>query len=179
MQARIGFQLDRARRGEWVIVLAALALLVDLFAVPWYSLRSTFRATSAEFGAATSATGIQAHHVLGALAILCAVLGIGTWCLQVTQRGPALPVCMTVITSLLTLVLSIGLLVRVVFDPPQVLVLGASGVDTMKTDVGAVLGLVLSWVLYAGTWVSLRADGIAEADAPQRIDTLRLTQRSV
>jgi hypothetical protein len=178
MQARIGFQLDRLRLGEWLMGLAAVALLIDLLAVPWYSLRSDFRATSAEFGAATSATGIQAHHVLGALAILCGVLGIGTWCLQVTQRAPALPVCMTVITALVTLVLSVALLIRVVFDPPHVLVLGATGVNTNQTDVGAVLGVVFAWLVLIGAWISLRTDGIPDADAPRRIETLRLTQRS-
>jgi hypothetical protein len=177
MQARIGIQLDRLRFGEWLMGLAALALAIDLIAVPWYSLRSTFAATSAEFGASTSATGLQAHHLLGALAIICAVLGLGTWCLQVTQRAPALPVCMTVITSLLSLVLSIGLLIRVVFDPPHVLVIGGPGANTMQTDVGAVIGVVLAWLLVVGAWISLRTDGIARGDAPQRIETLRLAQR--
>jgi hypothetical protein len=177
MQARIGFQLDRLRFGEWLMGLAAVALLVDLLAVPWYSLRPTFRATSAQLGAATSATGLQAQHLLGALAILCAVLGIGTWCLQVTQRAPALPVCLTVLTALLTFVLSIGLLIRVVFDPPHVLVLGGPGVDTTRTDVGAVVGMLLAWTLVTGAWISLRTDGIAMGDAPQRIETLRLSQR--
>ncbi len=178
MQARIGIQLDRLRLGEWLIGLLALALLIDLLAVPWYSLRSTFRTTSAEFGAATSATGLQADHLLGALAILCGVFGIGTWCLQVTQRAPALPVSLTVITWLLSLVLSIGLLIRVVFDQPHVLGLGTAGLNPAETDAGAVLGMLLAWALCTATWVSLRTDGIAEGDAPRRIETLRLTQRS-
>ncbi len=175
---RIGFRLDRLRRGEWLIGVAGLALGIDLLVVPWYSLASTFRATSAEFGAATRATGFQAHHLLGPLALVCALLAIACWGLQATQRGPALPVCLTIVTALLTLVLAIALLVRVVFDPPNVLVQGAPGVDTIRTDVGAVVGLVLAWALLIGTWISLRQDGIAEADAPRRIETLALAQRS-
>jgi hypothetical protein len=176
MQARIGFQLDRLRLGEWLIGLSAIALLIDLVAAPWYSLRSTFRTTSAELGSATSASGLGADHLLGSLAILCGVCGIATWCLQVTQRAPALPVCLTVITSLLTLVLSIGLLIRVVFDPPHALLLGVPGAD--KTDLGAVLGMLLAWALCVAAWISLRTDGIAAGDTPRRIETLRLTQRS-
>ncbi len=174
---RIGLRLDRLRWGEWLIGVAGLALLIDLVALPWYSLNSTFSATSAEFGAATSATGFQAHHILGPLAIVCALVAIGCWALQATQRGPALPVCLTVVCAILTFVLAIALLVRVVFDPPNVLVQAAPGVDTMQTDVGAVLGLVLAWLVLIGTWISLRTDGIAEADAPRRIETLALAQR--
>lgn len=175
---RSGFRIDRLRLGEWLIGLSALALLLDLLLIPWYSLRATFRATSAEFGAATSATGIQAHHLLGALAILCALMGLLAWGLQATQRGPAAPLCATVVVFLLCLPLCVGLLVRVVFDPPAVLVLGAPGVNTIQTDVGAVVGLFLAWGLLLGTWVSMRADGIAAADAPRGIETLRLARRS-
>ena len=175
---RAGFRIDRLRVGEWLIGLAALALLVDILVVPWYSLRATFRSTSAEFGAATSATGIQAHHLLGALAILCALLGLLAWGLQATQRGPAAPLCSTVMLFLLCLPLCVGLLVRVVFDPPAVLVLGAPGVNTLQTDVGAVVGLFLAWGLLIGTWLSMRTDGIARADAPREIETLRLARRA-
>ncbi len=178
LDTRIGFRLDRLRFGEWLIGVAGLALAIDLLAMPWYSLTSRFRATSAGFGAARSATGFEAHHILGPFVIVCALLGIACWCLQATRRGPALPVCVTVITAVLTLVVSVALLVRVVVDPPAVLVHAAPGVDPIKTDVGAVLGIVLAWALCAGTWFSLRTDGIAEADAPRRIETLRLAQRS-
>ncbi|HET9073907.1 MAG TPA: hypothetical protein VFN48_04955 [Solirubrobacteraceae bacterium] len=174
---RSGFRIDRLRLGEWVIGLGAVGLLVDLIAVPWYSLRATFRATSAEFGAATSATGIQAHHLLGALAILCSLLGLLAWGLQATQRGPAAPLSATVMLFLLCLPLCVGLLIRVVFDPPAVIVLGAPGVNTIQTDVGAVVGLFLAWGLLLGTWVSMRTDGIAVADAPREIETLRLARR--
>ena len=91
--------------------------------------------------------------------------------------APPLPVCLTVVCAVLTFVLAIALLVRVVFDPPNVLVQAAPGVDTMQTDVGAVLGLVMAWLVLIGTWISLRTDGIAEADAPRRIETLALAQR--
>ena len=178
IDSRFGVRLDRLRFGEWMIGLAGLALLVDVIALPWYSLRSSFRASSAEFGAATSATGFQAHHVLGPLALVCGLLAIACWGLQATQRGPAWPVAVTVMCALATLVLAIALLVRVVFDPPAVLVRAAPGVATINTDVGAVLGVAFAFVLLAGTWISLRTDGVAEADAPRRIETLRLTQRS-
>jgi hypothetical protein len=177
-RSRIGFRRDRLRAGEWLVGLAGLALLIDLVAVPWYSLTSTFRATSAQFGAPTRATGFQAHHILGPLAIICALLALAAWGLQGTQRAPALPVCATVLCGTLTSALAIALLVRVVFDPPNVLVHGAPGVDTIETDVGAVIGLFLAWFVVIGSWISLETEGIAAADAPRRIETLALRQRS-
>ena len=63
------------------------------------------------------------------------------------------------------------------FDPPAILVLGAPGVNTIKTDVAAVVGLFLAVLMFTGAWLSLRKDGIAEADAPRRIETLRLAAK--
>jgi hypothetical protein len=175
---RAGFRLDRLRPAEWLIALAACALLVDLVAVPWYSLRDTFQNTSAEFGAATSATGLQAHHILGPLLLLCGALGLIAWLLQASSRAPSLPLVITVFTAMISFGVALAVLIRVVFDPPAVLLQGVSGVATTRTDVGAVVGVFLVWFLYAGCWWSLRTDGIAAADAPQRIERLSLTQRS-
>jgi hypothetical protein len=178
MEERMGWRADRVRPAEWLIGTAAVALLVDLLVVPWYSLGSAFSATSASFGAPTSATGIQAHHLLGPLAILCALSGLATWGLQASQAGPAAPACATVITAMITFVLSVGLLVRVVFVPPTVLLQGAPGVNTIKTDVGALLGLLFAVLLLLGAWWSLRTEGIAPGDAPASIPALALVQRS-
>lgn len=177
MEDRIGFRRDRLRPGEWLIGISGLALLVDLLALPWYSLTATFRATSAQFGAATSATGVQAHHLIGPYAIICALVGLAIWGAQATLRGPALPVCLTAIGALLNLILVIALVVRVVFDPPAVLVRGAPGVNTITTDVPALLGLLFAVGLLVGCWLSLRHDGIADADAPREIETLTLAKR--
>jgi hypothetical protein len=177
MEERIGFRLDRLRLGEWIIGVASLALLVDLLVLPWYSLRASFSTTSAQFGAATSATGAQAHHLIGPFAIICALLGLAVWGTQAMSRGPALPLALTAIASVLSIILVVCLLVRVVFDPPAILVLGAPGVNTIKTDVAAVVGLFLAVLMFTGAWLSLRKDGIAEADAPRRIETLRLAAK--
>jgi hypothetical protein len=176
--SRSGFRFDRLRPGEWLMGLAGLALLIDLVALPWYSLSSTFSSTSAQFGAPTSATGFEAHHLLGPLALLCALLAMATWGLQGTQRAPALPVCVSAICATVTFALAIALVVRVAFDPPNVLVRGAPGVDTIQTDVGAVVGLLLAWVMVIGSWISLRTEGIAPADGPPKVQRLVLRSRS-
>jgi hypothetical protein len=176
MEERNGFRLDRLRLGEWIIGGASLALMIDVL-LPWYSLASTFHA-AVQFGQATHATATQAHNLLGPFTILCAIVGLVCWALQATRRGPALPQTFTVITSVLSFILCIALVFGVVIDPPVHLLLGDPEVHTTRTDLPAVLGVFLAVLLFAGTWLSLRTDGSAAADAPQRIETLRITQRS-
>ncbi len=171
------FDTERIRAAEWLIGLASLLLLIDLFVLPWYGLNGTFGPTAAALGQSTTATGWSALLVLGPIALVAGLLGVWLWWVQATRSAPALPVALTLVEFGLAGALLIAFVVRVVFSPPNVLIPGAPGVNSIDSLFGAYAGLFLTVLITAGCYVSLRVDGIAAADAPQDIEVLRLTPR--
>jgi hypothetical protein len=166
----VNFKPARLRGGEWIIGVASLALLVCLFALPWYGLTHVFSPTAATLGLQTDANGWNSLEVLRWLILLLGAGGIAVWWLQATRQAPSLPVAATALESVLGAAVLIALLVRVVIDPP-----GSSSFIEPKS--GAIAGLVLSAVLLIGGYLSLREDGIDPQDAPASIELLRLAQR--
>ena len=137
----MSFRLARLRPTEWALGGSSVALLVVVFALHWYG----------------AANGWQSLTVLGPLAAVVAALGIAAWLLQATQRAPALPVTVAVAELALGVILVIGVIVRVVADPPRL---------------GGYLGLVLAVLVVLAAYASLRRDGVADADEPKWIEML-------
>lgn len=142
------FVADRIRLPEWVIGAAALALGLDTVLASWFG----------------SQTGWQALSVTRYLIALSCLAGLATWFLQGTRRSPAIPICATVVTFFVSMVLTLVLVWRVPVDPP----------GRASAAVGGYLGLALALVLAAGAYRSMRLDGIREADGPAEIELLAL-----
>jgi hypothetical protein len=172
--APVSFRAVRLSVAEWVIAVGAIALLFDLFAVNWFAYKPEFHATALMLGQRVSANGWQTFDVIGPLALVVGVAGIAVGWFQATRRSPALPVVIATLMAPLSLALVIALLIRVLFDQPSVHLAQAGGADAIHALPGAYVGLALSVVIFAGTYASLRRDGVAEADAPAEIETLRL-----
>lgn len=170
-------RLARLRRGEWVVGGASVALLVGLLDSTW------FRVTvaGAESVAWIDRSGWQSLAILGPLALVVGILGVAVWWLQATCRAPALPVCATVLTMLLSFVLVIGLLIRVLLHHPdpganavRLLATLAHGHVVVDARFGAYAGLLMAVLVLAGCYRSLREDGIAPGDAPLEIEIVQL-----
>jgi hypothetical protein len=166
----VGLRLARVRGGEWIMGLAGLGLVVVLFALPWYGFDGVYSSTAATLGIRTQYTGLQSLHVLGPLALLVGVGGLSAWLLQGTRGAPAAPVCATALTIALAIPVLIGLAVRVLIAYPE-------HSTYIEAKSGAYCGLALVAAIVVGAYVSLRRDGIHPADAPQRIETLRIAPR--
>jgi hypothetical protein len=138
----MGFRLARLRAPEWALGGVSVALFVVVFALDWYG----------------DTNGWLSLTVLGPLAAVVAALGIAVWVVQATRGAPALPVALTVVELALGLVLVVGLIIRVLIDPPRL---------------GGYLGLVLAVSVVLAAYASLRRDGVADADAPRWIETLQ------
>jgi hypothetical protein len=166
----VSFRLGRIRGGEWIVGGASLLLLICLFGPAWYGFNSVDAPTLQTLGVPVSTTGWQSFDVLNLLILLTAIWGIGVWLLQATMAAPAWPVCATVLDGPLALVTFLGLVYRVLLDPPGQL-------PYVEAKFGAYAGFALSATILVGLYVSLREDGIAERDAPHNIETLRLAPR--
>jgi hypothetical protein len=175
--AAVQFKASRVRGGEWIIGGASLALLVSTFVFQWYGLTSTFAPTAASEGYPTGVDAWNGLATLRWLILLTGLVGLLAWWLQSTRRAPALPVAFTAIEAVLSGVLLLGLIWRILIDKPAVLLAGDAGVNVIAPQVGAYAGLVLTAAILAGTYISLREDGVAPADGPAEIEQLRLAQR--
>lgn len=155
---------DRVRIGEWLMGGGALVLLLSEFVLKWYGLQGIFLA---HFGAA--AFSVDAWHslaVLRWLMLLVSLAGLAAWWAQGARRSPAVPISLTVMLFPCALLTTLLLLDRVVFSLP---------LSHVSIRAGAVVGLLAAVTLTAGSYVSMRMDGIRAQDGPGEVETIRLT----
>jgi len=142
-------RLDRLRWPEWVIGAGGVLLLGSMLGLPWYRGRSG------------SLDGWRSLTHLRWVFLVAAVAALATAALQANRRAPAIPVTVTLFTTLLGGVTTALLIYRVLADPP-----GGS------RKVGGFVALAGALAIAYGGWRSLRLDGIAARDAPPDIPVI-------
>ncbi len=188
------FRLSRLTLGEWLLGIAAAALIVDVFALSWFKIGvgrwwsypplSSIQYSPHVHGAAIphgpgpvllrvplSANGWQSLSVLAPFTLVVAALGLIVWWLTATQRSPALPASLTALLLGLSLLLIVWLLVRVFLDVPG---LGLPGAHVGRAA-GAYVSVGLAIALFLGAYRSLRREGVAEIDAAVVVETRRVS----
>ncbi len=170
------FRATRLGVADWLIGTGALALLIDLFAVPWFAYRPEYQGIAIMLARNVSFDGWQAFRLVGPLTLLVSVVGVTVFWLQGVRRSPALPVVVTTLLTPVALVLMVVLALRVLFDQPSVPMSG--GGNALEARPGAYFALLLSIVISVGAYLSLRREGVAPEDAPAEIETLDLAPRS-
>lgn len=143
------FDPSRLRRGELLAAASAVLLTIFLVGGKWYG------------GTGGSLTGWQALTDLRWLLIVTIIAALGLAFTQVTRRGPAIPVTMSMIVMLLGIVSVIALIIRVLIDPPA------------HEQAGAYLGLLFTIGIAWGGYLSLRQEGVSARDAPRDIPIVR------
>jgi hypothetical protein len=166
---RVGLQPSRLRRGEILAGVSALALLVFVFALPWYGLSGEAARTAAPLGVSTSVNGWNGLTNLRWLMLLAIIAGLSLAVLQATQRAPALPVSVSVIATVLGGITVIALIDRVLIDVP-----GPSGLVDRR--VGAFLGLVSACGIAYGSFRSLREEDPLDPEAVAGIPVVTLSR---
>lgn len=166
----MSFELARLRRPEWVIGVASLILLVILFTLPWYGFGGQYAHSAAALGAHVSFSGWESLPVLRWLIVVLAVGGLIAWYLQARCEPPALPVCAVVLETALALVVSAGLVYRVLIELPNA--------DLVQTRPAGYAGLVLALAILWAGYRSLRDDQAPEPGTSVHIETLRISPRA-
>jgi len=177
--AVVGFKATRLGVGEGILGIGSVALLVDLFGLSWFAYRPRFHATALMLGQRVSANGWQTFEVVGPLTLVVCVAGIAVCLLAATRRSPALPVVVTTLLVPVSLALVIVVAIRVLIDQPSVHLLQAGSANVLEARPGAYAGLVLSVVVAAGAYLSLRREGVAREDSPAMFETLRVEESRV
>jgi len=163
----VDFDPARLRLGEWVVGASGLTLLFALIALSWYGLKTRLAPTAAQLGVATSVSGWTGLTHVRWLVLVTLLAALALVFFQATRRAPAIPVSFSVIVTVLGIVTVIALIYRVLINTP--------GPDQLvELRAGAYVGLLSALALSYGGYLSMREEGIAERDAPQEIETLRL-----
>jgi hypothetical protein len=142
----MSFNPGRLRLGEVLAGAAAVALLVLLLAVHWYGAKTGWQVLAA-------ARWAVLVSVAAALVLVTA---------QATRRAPALPVTMSLLTTVLGLLTAVWLIYRVAVSPAS------------NERAGAWLGLLSACVMTASAFWSLRQEGILAGDEPHEIPVVPL-----
>lgn len=132
-------QLSRLRRGEIIALLSALALVVLVFAVPWFQFTNPG-------GGHTSANAWTSLPTVRWLLLVTAATGLMLGYLQVSREAPALPVAWDVIVVTLSAITTLIVLIRLL-------------TDAGSPRIGAFAGLVAVAALTVGAFMSLRQEG--------------------
>jgi len=148
----VRFETRRLRAAEWLIGAASAALLIDLFALPWYGIDLATPRRVYIYRSAQSVDGWNALTTLRYLILLTALFGLAIWWFQATRGAPALPAALTVVAAIPSGLELLGLLWRLLLDGPG---------DGIGTRVGAYIGLVLSAAILGGIYWSMRVDAPA------------------
>lgn len=147
----MSFRPGRLRQGEVIAGLGAVALAVCLFLLPWYGLSRRIERILSERGFPTSVDGWNGLTVNRWLMLVTIVTALSLVLAQVCLCAPALPVTLSLITTMLGILTSLVLIDRVLIDTPF-------SSSLIGTKVGAYLGLLSSLVLTYGAGRSLREE---------------------
>jgi hypothetical protein len=155
------FDPSRLRRGELIVGASALVLLASMFVLKWFELSAPVAPPAANLGVPSSVNGWNGLTNLRWVMLLTIACGLALVFLQATRRAPAVPVCMSVIVTVLALIIALGLIYRVLINEPG------------PQKAGAFVGLISAIVFVYGGYQSMRREGIAAKDGPSEIQTVR------
>ena len=141
--------LTKVRAGDVLAGLGGIALIVLVFAAPWYHfLEGVYTGTRTISEAHTTQSAWEALDVLRFALILTALLGITQFATTAFEKTTAWPVAAGVFAAAIGSLTTIWLLIRVI-NPP-----GPNFAADLRW--GAWAGLLLVIAVTAGAWWSLR-----------------------
>jgi hypothetical protein len=165
----MSFELSRLRSGEWIAGVAALALLLVFFFVPWYELTGFAKRAAQLVGQSTTINGYNEYTHLRWLILATIASAFALVILQATRPAPALPVTFSVFVTVLGGLTSLWLIYRVLINVP-------SGEGELDQTVGAYLGLASTLILTYGGFRSMREETHADPERNAAIETVHVDQ---
>lgn len=189
---RAGLRADRLSFGDWCNGAGSLALIVILFAVPWFRARGLFSEDLGERRVYTyslhvaqrATTGWSDLGWIGPFVLFVCCLGLIVFLTAATRRSPAVPVAVSIVQAPFAFAAFVALLIRVLFERPGAVSPALGGVGRMlpmfralgfghvTALAGGYIGLLLSLMILVGIYLSLRRDAVAIGDAPKEIETI-------
>jgi uncharacterized membrane protein len=155
--------MRRLRDGEWIAGAGGVALVAAMF-LHWYGAALDIPDTVTgpdgsviELGS-PEVTAWQAFGVLDVVLLLLALVPLALVVAQATRPSPAIPVALSVLTTLAGALAALLVLYRIVNQP------GSN--DLVTVEAGAWAGFAAALVIAGGGWRSMRAEPIPGAPIP-------------
>ena len=162
------FQPARLRKGELIVGAGSIVLLASMFLLKWFGLTGALAPQAQRLGFATSVNGWHGLTTLRWFMLVTVTLGLALVYFQAARRAPAVPVSVSAIVSTVALITLLALIYRVLINGP--------GPDSLiDPKAGAFVGLAAALAIVAGGYLSLREEGVMEADGPGEIPTIPLS----
>jgi hypothetical protein len=159
----INFKASRVRWPEWVVAVSALALLLIMLALSWFTFERASGGPGRKYYTRYSENGWDGLPNAHWLLLLTIVVAFALFAVQAGRRSPAVPVTLSFLVAVLAAASTIWLIVRVAIDPPG------------GREVGGWLALICAAVLTWSGYKSLRMEGVAPEDEPSEIPTIRVS----
>jgi hypothetical protein len=159
-------RLDRSRlrRPELIVGVGGLALLASMLLAPWYTLTEVSGPPGPQYFIKVTVDGWNGLNHAHWLLLVTIVAAFALVFFQLSRGAPAIPVTLSLLTTVLGGLATLWLIYRVLISPP-----GGS------RDAGGFIGLLSAAAITYGGYASLRLEGIA--DAPSEIPTLGLGEQ--
>ncbi len=162
------FNASRLRKGELIVGAGGIVLLASMFLLKWYGLGGSAASEAGRLGFPTSINGWHGLTTLRWFMLVTIGLSLALVFFQATRRSPAVPVSLSVVVTVVALITVIALIYRVLINEP-----GPDSLIDQKP--GAYIGLIAMLAIVFGGFLSLREEGVREADGPGEIETIPLT----
>jgi hypothetical protein len=168
----VNFDASRLRRGELIAGTGALLLFVSMF-LGWYGLTVSIVSTRTIPLLSASYDAWRAFSVIDLYLLLTILVALGLVVMQATQRSPALPVALSVITTVLGGIAVLLILFRIIDRPGIVNVPAFVDTHLHRTlKIGIFLGLAGAIGVAYGGFRSTRTEGLAARDARTQVETV-------
>lgn len=160
----MSFEPSRLRRGEVIVSVGAIVLLVLMFATPWYGLSGAAQQSTQALGHFTTLNAWHGLTTLRWVMLVTIVCALALTYFQGAREAPALPTSLGVFALLLGAITTLLIIYRLI-NPPG---------DLWHVRVGALLGLGASIVMTYGAFRSLREETPADPARSAAIPTVRV-----
>jgi FtsH-binding integral membrane protein len=155
----------RLRAGEIIAGASATLLLILLFAVQWYAVSGPVRETLARgLHEPTTFNGWDGLEHLRWLLLVTILVALALTFFQAAREGPAIPITLSVILTVLAGLSTVALIIRVLIKTPG---------HMLDQRAGAYLGLAATIGITYGAFKSMREEGGTDP-AVLDIETIRL-----
>jgi hypothetical protein len=162
----MNFDRSRLRWPEWTVGAGSVLLLAAMLLLPWYEFTASTPPPGPQYFITYSVDGWNGLQGARWLILVTILLGLALVFFQATRRAPAIPVTLSLFVALLGGIAVLWLIYRVPIDPPG------------GRDLGGWIGLIAACAIAYGGYKSLRREGIASADGPKEIATVKLGEQS-
>jgi hypothetical protein len=160
--------VDRLSRGEKIVGVSAILLLIDMFIFKWFGLKSSVSVGGVSVSGSGSKNAWGSFSFIDIILFITILAGLGLAYIKASATEVNLPIAASVVVAVLGGLSVLLILFRLISPPDFGIDSLPSGVDHTR-KLGAFLGLILAGALTYGGWLAMQDEGTSFQDAADRL----------